>query len=317
MESTSLLKQLRIDLIDPNPDNPRIVFRQEEMDSLLISIKKYGVQVPISVFKEGNRFVLIDGERRWRTSKKLNLPTIPAIIQSKPSPLDNLLMMFNIHALREQWDLFTIGNKITKVIDLLTNKLGHEPKESELSEETGLSRGTIRRCRLLIELPERFKKIILKELEKPKSKQKLTEDFFIEMESALKTVRRNYPEIIEENLDDIRDNLIEKYQKGVIKNIVDFRKVSKLATSPKNVDYPKDDAIKALSRIFEEENVGIDDVFNSTVSVLYDEKKLLSNFNNVLYYVQNLTEEEREDEDIQQTLRALKEAIEKILDGQL
>ncbi len=317
MESTSLLKQLKIDLIDPNPDNPRIIFRQEEMDSLLISIKKYGVQVPISVYKEGNRFVLIDGERRWRTSKKLNLPTIPAIIQSKPNNLDNLLMMFNIHALREQWDLFTIGNKITKVINLLSAKFGYLPKESELSEETGLSRSTIRRCRLLIELPQRFKDIILKELEKPKSKQRLTEDFFIEMESALKTVKRNFPEIVGNKLDIIRDNLIKKYQKGIIKNIVDFRKVSKLATSPKNVDYPKNDTIDALTKIFEEEDVGIDDVFNSTVSVLYDEKKLLSNFNNVLYYVQNLTEDEREDEDIQQTLRALKEAIEKILDGQL
>lgn len=314
MESTAQLKQLKVDLIDPNPDNPRIIFRQEEMDSLLISIKKYGVQVPISVYKEGDRFVLIDGERRWRTSKKLNLSTIPAIIQSKPTPLDNLLMMFNIHALREQWDLFTIANKITLVIELLTERLGYKPNEIEVSEETGLNRGTIRRCRLLIDLPERFKEIILKELEKPKAKQKLTEDFFIEMESALKTVKRNFPKILKDNLDDVRDTLIGKYKNGTIKNIVDFRKVAKLATSPKNVGYQYEEAASALTKIFKDDIVGIEEVFNSTVSVLYDEKRLISNFNNVLYYVQHLSDEERNDEDIKQALREIKTAIERILE---
>jgi ParB family transcriptional regulator, chromosome partitioning protein len=315
MESTAQLRQLKVDQIDPNPENPRIIFRQEEMDDLLISIKKYGVQVPVSVYMEGNRFVLIDGERRWRTSKKLNIPNIPAIIQSKPSPLDNLLMMFNIHALREQWDLFTIANKITRVIDLLTDRIGYEPNETQLSEETGLNRGTIRRCRLLIDLPDRFKEMILSELEKPKAKQKLTEDFFIEMESALRTVKRNFPEIIEDRIDEVRDNLITKYKNGTIKNIVDFRKVAKLATSHKNVDYPTKDAATALSKIFYSNNQGIEEVYNETVSGLYDEKRLLSNFNNVLYYVERLSEEERNDEDIKQVLRDLKAAIERILEN--
>lgn len=314
MESTAHLKQLKVDLIDQNPENPRIIFRQEEMDSLLISVKKYGVQVPISVYNDGNRFILIDGERRWRTSKKLNLTTIPAIIQSQPSPLYNLLTMFNIHALREQWDLFTIANKITRVIELLKENLGYKPNEIQLSEETGLSRGTIRRCRLLINLPERFKEMILKELEKPKSKQKLTEDFFIEMETALKTVKRNFPEILNSNFDNIRDNLINKYQTGIIKNIVDFRMMAKIATSPKNVDYSPQMASAALVEIFEEGKTGIVDVFNSTVSVLYGEKRLVSNFVNVLYYVQHLSDEEKKDEEIRQTLRDLKSAIDKIFE---
>jgi len=222
-------------------------------------------------------------------------------------------MMFNIHSLREQWDLFTIANKITKVIDLLTEKKGYEPNEIELSEETGLHRGTIRRCRLLIKLPDRFKKMILKELEKPKSKQKLTEDFFIEMESALKTVRRNIPETIED-IDKVRDTLIEKYQKDIITNIVDFRKIAKLATSPSNVAYPEDDAIKALTLIFGDDIIGIEEIYNTTVSDLYDEKKLISNFNNVLYYIENLNEEERKDEEIKNALKNIKKAIDKILE---
>ena len=222
-------------------------------------------------------------------------------------------MMFNIHALREKWDLFTIANKITTVIQLLTAKFGYKPNEVQLSEETGLTRGTIRRCRLLIDLPKRFREIILKELEKPKSKQKLTEDFFIEMETALKTVKNNFPKIIVDHIDQIRDNMIYKYQGGIIKNIVDFRKIAKLATSPRNVEYPINEAITALTKIFKDKTSGIDEVYNETVSVFYDEKKLISNFNNVLNYIQNLSQEHIEDEEIQNTLYKLKTAIEKVL----
>lgn len=308
------LKEISIGDIYPNPDNPRIVFRQEELDSLLISIKKYGVQVPITVYEDGNKYVLIDGERRWRTSKKLNLKTIPAIIQDKPSELDNLLMMFNIHSLREQWDLFTIANKITKVIDLLIKRLGHYPNEVELSEETGLSRSTIRRCKFLIDLPQRFKDTILSELERPKPKQQLTEDFFIEMESALKTVKNHLPEVIEKHgLDNVRDTLIKKYQTGVIKNIVDFRQVAKLSTAPKNVEYSRDKAASDLDLIFSDNRKSVEEVYSSSVSVLYDEKKLISTFNNTISYIRSLTADERQDREIIGALKELKRAIADIL----
>jgi ParB/RepB/Spo0J family partition protein len=312
MQSQGHLRQIPVDSIDPNPDNPRLVFRQEEMDQLLVSVKKYGVQVPITVFPNRGRFTLIDGERRWKTSKKLNLRNIPAIILSKPSELENLLMMFNIHSLREQWDLFTIANKLTKIIEILKKQWRREPNEIELSEETGLSRSYVRRCRMLIELPEKYKKHIRVELEKPKSKQKLTEDFFIEMESSLKTVRRNFPELLDD-IDTVRDNLIEKYRSGVIRNLTDFRQVGKLATAPKNVNYSRVRAAKALSTILKDKRSSIADVYESTVGVLYGEKRLISTFNNVLHYLQNLTDEEKADEDIRKVLEQIKQEIENIL----
>src|ERR1700722_15005958 len=96
------LKQIAPSLIDKNPENPRVIFRQEEMEQLLASIDRHGVQVPIVVYKDNNRYVLIDGERRWRCASKLNLKTIPALVQKKPGELENLLMMYNILSLREQ-----------------------------------------------------------------------------------------------------------------------------------------------------------------------------------------------------------------------
>lgn len=313
MESKNRLKDLPVERIGPNPDNPRLYFRQEELDNLLISIKRHGIQVPISVYEDGNNFVIIDGERRWRTSRKLNLKTIPAIIQSKPSELDNLLMMFNIHSLREQWDLFTIANKITKVIALLSEKINKVPNEIELSEYTGLNRSTIRRCKLLIELPDKYKESIRKELEIPKSKQKLTEDFFIEMENSLKTVKRNFPDLVE-NIDQVRDNLILKYRKGIIKNVVDFRRIGKLATAHRNVQYEQSKSKRALLRVFENNQSSIIDVYNSTVGNLYSEKRFISSIENTISQIENLSEDERKDLEVIDALHKLRSSINQILD---
>jgi ParB family chromosome partitioning protein len=312
MDKNSSLQNIDIDRIKPNPDNPRIIFRQDEMDSLLVSIKKHGVQVPISVYKEGKDFIIIDGERRWKTCLKLNYKQIPAIIQEKPSELENLLMMFNIHALREQWDLFTIANKLTTIIDLLNNKNNYPPTEIQLNEETGLTRSTIRRCKLIIELPQKYKTIILDELRKPKAKQKVTEDFFIEMEKSLKTVKNNFPQLLN-NIDEVRNNLITKFRKETIKNLLDLRKIAKIATAPKNLDYSRNDAENALKTIFDSNNNSIDQVFNSTVNILYSEKKLLSNFHSVLTHITSMNEEEREDQDIIEALLEIRSAIDKIL----
>ena len=224
---TGKLQNIPPGKIHPNPENPRLIFRQDEMDSLMVSIDSHGILVPLSVYRENNDYILIDGERRLRCAKKLNLPSIPALVQKKPTELQNLLLMYNIHALREQWDYYTIASNLARVIDLYERENGSKPNEIELSESTGLTRGQIRRCRLLLDLPEEFKELLLKELQLPKSQQKLTEDFFIEMERALKTVVIRFP-AYKDNLDSIRNTLVEKFRKGTIQAVTDFRQMSKL-----------------------------------------------------------------------------------------
>src|SRR5258708_3682240 len=162
------LETIEVARIDPNPDNPRTHFRQGELEKLLDSIRKYGVQVPISVYRDGPRFVLIDGERRWKCGLKLGHRTIRALVQRKPTPLENLLLMYNIHALREQWDLLTIALKLPAIIELSVRDRGTRPNERELAALTGLTRAIIRRCTYLLNLPPRYRDIILAELEKPK-----------------------------------------------------------------------------------------------------------------------------------------------------
>jgi ParB/RepB/Spo0J family partition protein len=302
MSGSSHKQQLKLispSEIEPNPENPRLIFRQEEMESLMLSIDRHGIQVPLTVYKDGNGYKILDGERRWRCSRKLNLKSIPVIIQDKPSELENLVIMYNIHALREQWDYFTIASKLERVIALYQNENGFQPNEIQISELTGLTRGAIRRCQLLINLPERFKLMILTELEKPKLQQKFTEDFFIEMEKAIKTIVKRIPSY-EAKIDDIRNSLIEKFRSDKITAVTDFRQLSKIATALDKLDIKKGATKKVLDRIFDVKNpIGIREAYEQSVAFEYDERKYYRYIDNVEEFLLEVIEEDRiEDLDI-------------------
>jgi ParB family transcriptional regulator, chromosome partitioning protein len=304
------LQNIPINRIDRNPENPRTVFRPKELEHLLESIRRYGVQVPVSVYRKKGRFVLIDGERRWRCSIKLGLKTIPALVQDEPGPLTNLLLMFNIHALREQWDLLTIALKLPRVIDLLVREKGWDPNERELADHTGLPRGTIRRCKLLMDLPRKYQRLILDELNKPKIQQKLTEDFFIEMERALKTTERALPSIIP-NKDRVRQILIRKYRNGTIVNILDFRKISKIARAQR-VEVGLETAEEVLKQLFEWNDYSVEQAFQDSVSEAYSERDLLTRIRSVLDRLEVLKKADLDDE-LRSSLKLLIERVSRLL----
>ena len=265
------------------------------MESLLVSINKYGIQVPLAVYPDADGYTLIDGERRWRCALKLNLRTVPVLVQDKPSELENLLLMYNIHALREQWDYFTIASKLARVIELYACEYRREPTESQLSDETGLTRGQIRRCRLLLDLPDKYKEMLLKELEFPKSRQKLSEDFFIEMERSLKTITKRFPDY-REGLDNIRDTLVNKFQSGAITAVTDFRQLSKIATAVDNVSITPDVAMTSLDIIFNVSNeIGIREVYEKTVEFEYDEREASLRVLYLINYIDRITNSRQEE----------------------
>jgi ParB family chromosome partitioning protein len=311
-ENSNLLP-INIDLIEKNKDNPRTFFREQELDELRESIKEFGVQVPISVYKDGKKYVLIDGERRWKCCLKLDRKTIPALVQEKPSELDNLLLMFNIHSLREQWDYFTIASKLPKVILLLLNELGTEPTERQISKKTGLTLGQIRRCKLLIDLPEKYKEELNEELKKPKALQQLSEDFFIEMERSLKTVHKTMPEIIS-NPDKVRNVLIDKYRKEILENIVDFRLVSKIARA-ENVESDQGKARKTLQKLFEKNSYTIKQAFSDSVEGAYFERDLVARVEWLTQKL-DLVEHEEIEVELREKLKILEKRISKFLRGE-
>jgi ParB family chromosome partitioning protein len=314
---SSVLREIAPEKIRRNPENPRLFFRGEEMDTLTASIRRYGIQVPITVYTERSHFVLIDGERRWRCAKKLNLKRIPALVTEKPSRLNNLLLMFNIHALREQWDYLTIARKLPDVIALFEREnSGRQPTEIELSELTGLTRGQIRRCRFLVDLPDKYRLLLEHELSLPKQLQHLSEDFFIEMERALKTVESRIPSAID-NIDAARDALIAKFKSGTIGNITDFRMLSKIATSIRNIGVKETKARNALRDILNPRSkTGIKEVFAEQFEMRYDERKVLLSIESIHEYLEFSADEDAEFEisdDLRRRLLRLKSLIDRLL----
>lgn len=72
---------LKISMIEPNQEQPRKEFNQEQLEELAESIRNYGVLQPIMVQKKGDLYEIIAGERRWRAAKMAGLKEVPVIIR--------------------------------------------------------------------------------------------------------------------------------------------------------------------------------------------------------------------------------------------
>jgi ParB family chromosome partitioning protein len=73
--------QVDIDLIDPSPYQPRTRFREEALEELARSIRSTGIVQPLIVRKQGNRYQLIAGERRWRAAQRCAFPKVPVVVR--------------------------------------------------------------------------------------------------------------------------------------------------------------------------------------------------------------------------------------------
>ena len=81
-ESATGLKDIAVNAIDPNPNQPRVHFDEAALAELTASISAIGVLQPILVRPEGSdRYQLIAGERRWRAASRAGLQMIPAIVR--------------------------------------------------------------------------------------------------------------------------------------------------------------------------------------------------------------------------------------------
>lgn len=83
-QSGDELRQLSVDLIRPNPNQPRSVFDESALQALSESIAENGVLQPVLVRPvAGGTFELIAGERRWRAAKLAELDEVPALVRPR------------------------------------------------------------------------------------------------------------------------------------------------------------------------------------------------------------------------------------------
>ena len=284
MAGEKKLAQLSPDKLSKNPENPRLIFREEDMDVLMRSIDQVGIQVPLSVYQKGNKekYVLIDGDRRWRCALKLGLPKVPVIIEPEPTPLENLLMMFNIHNVRVQWDLMALAVKIDKVRSLFLKEQKRALTKTELADLTGVSTATITRCEELLSLPQKYIDIIWKELEKPKSEQKYTEDLFIEIKKSIRAIENYLPEIIEDySPRKLLDIFFKKYESNVVSNRVEFRNISRVARGER-VGVSKNKVLPILKKFIEIPEFTIQETYENSVADAYLERNYEKKISDVI-----------------------------------
>ncbi|HYJ89526.1 MAG TPA: ParB/RepB/Spo0J family partition protein, partial [Pyrinomonadaceae bacterium] len=74
--------EIPIDLIEPSPLQPRIVFDEAKLAELARSITANGVVQPLLLRRRGDRFELIAGERRWRAAQLAGLSKVPAVVRN-------------------------------------------------------------------------------------------------------------------------------------------------------------------------------------------------------------------------------------------
>ena len=93
-DSTVDMKQneILISKISPNPNQPRKIFEDKALQQLAQSIKEKGLITPITVKKEGNKYIIIAGERRFRAHQLLKKKKIPAYIIESDSSRDLMYM---------------------------------------------------------------------------------------------------------------------------------------------------------------------------------------------------------------------------------
>ncbi len=75
------VRGIEIARIRPNPEQPRIQFDEGALDELADSIRQRGVLQPILLRPEGEEYMIIAGERRWRAAQRARLHSIPAIVR--------------------------------------------------------------------------------------------------------------------------------------------------------------------------------------------------------------------------------------------
>jgi ParB family chromosome partitioning protein len=147
------LMELDIDRIDPAAVQPRGVFREDTLDELALSIKYNGIIQPLVVRRNGERFQLIAGERRWRAAQKAGLHRVPCIVKEVPE--ENVLELSLIENIqREELNPIEEANAYKSLLEK------RDLTQEEVAQRVGKDRSSITNALRLLKLPIEVQKLV-------------------------------------------------------------------------------------------------------------------------------------------------------------
>ncbi len=142
-----------VDLIDPNPLQPRRVFETESLAELAQSIRANGIIQPLVVRRIADRYQLVAGERRWRAAKLAQAETVPVVIRDIPdSRLLEITLIENIQ--REDLNPIETATALSR----MGTELALSP--DEIGRRTGKDRTTITNFTRLLQLPADLQQLV-------------------------------------------------------------------------------------------------------------------------------------------------------------
>ena len=147
------VRQLAIDSVRPNPDQPRKLFDPEKLEELTASIRQHGVMQPLVVVEREGGYMIAAGERRWRAAQAAGLKEVPALVrQLDPRQLAELSLIENL----QREDL--TGLEEAQAFSDLMN--GHGYTQEALAERLGKSRSHVANTLRLLNLAPHEKKLL-------------------------------------------------------------------------------------------------------------------------------------------------------------
>lgn len=146
--------ELSVGDIDPNRNQPRKKFDDDALLALADSIRHNGVLSPILVARDGRRYTIIAGERRWRAARLANCPTIPAIVRDWDDVRrQEAALVENIQ--REDLNAIEEARGIRRLMEecALTQEIA--------AERIGRSRSAVANILRLLNLPKRIQDAVI------------------------------------------------------------------------------------------------------------------------------------------------------------
>lgn len=150
------LDEVPIELVHPNPNQPRMHFNKEELDELALSIEKDGLLQPILVREDAEGYEIIAGERRWQASQLAGLKKVPVRIkEADDMKVLELALIENL----QRSDL----NPIEEAYGYKRMMERGNRTQSEVASAVSKGRSTIANALRLLDLPEDAQQMLYEE----------------------------------------------------------------------------------------------------------------------------------------------------------
>ncbi|HXV61805.1 MAG TPA: ParB/RepB/Spo0J family partition protein [Vicinamibacteria bacterium] len=147
------LAQVAVELIDPNPNQPRQHIDAQKLEELAHSMTQQGVVQPLVVRRTGARYQIIAGERRWRAAQKAGLATLPVLVR-EVSDAEALEVALVENIQREELNPIEEASAYRRLI----SELGYS--QEQVANRVGKDRSTVANLLRLLRLPREIRMLI-------------------------------------------------------------------------------------------------------------------------------------------------------------